>query len=85
MIVIEDAKRLYGFADTSGNILIPCEYEKAYPFSEGLATVKKNGVWGVIDRQGNPVWMFGNEQWASDRSVYHDGIMVIISKKHMLM
>lgn len=81
LIVIEDAKRLYGFADTSGNILIPCEYEKAYPFSEGLATVKKNGVWGVIDRQGNPVWMFGNEQWASDRSVYHDGIMVIISKK----
>lgn len=80
LIVIEDAKRLYGFADTSGNILIPCEYEKAYPFSEGLATVKKNGVWGVIDRQGNPVWMFGEEWWANGRSVYHDGIMVISKK-----
>lgn len=75
LIAIENAKGYHGFADINGNIVIPCEYEDAFSFSEGLAAVKKNGQWGVIDKQGNPVWMLG-DGWRACGS-FHDGIMVI--------
>jgi len=46
-----------GFADTTGNIVIPLEYEydpDAYYlcFRNGLALVKKNGLYGFIDESG---------------------------------
>lgn len=74
LIAIENEERYHGFADINGNIVIPCEYEDAHPFSEGLAAVKKNGQWGVIDKQGNPVWMLG-DGWRGGS--FDDGIMVI--------
>ncbi len=54
IVVIKDGK--YGYVDTSGNLVIPYQYDSAERFSEGLAPVAKmidgHKKWGVIDRSG---------------------------------
>ena len=42
-----------GYMNTAGEIVIPCEYEYAEAFSNGLAFAKsENGSWSVIDKKG---------------------------------
>ena len=54
MPIQKDGK--YGFADDSGKVVIPCQWKKAYQFSEGLARVKdENGNCGYIDKTGKVV------------------------------
>lgn len=43
----------WGFADKSGEIVIPCTYDGAKSFSYGLAAVCVNGKWGYIDLNNN--------------------------------
>ena len=43
--VKKDSK--YGFLDTSGKEIVPCIYDDAYSFSEGLAAVYRNGKGGL--------------------------------------
>jgi hypothetical protein len=51
--VVEDGKQ--GFVDTSGELTIAPEYDKAENFSEDLAAVSKGGKWGFIDTRGKLV------------------------------
>ena len=51
----QDASGKYGFIDKQGHTVIPCKYESADSFSEGLALVELNGKYGFIDKQGNTV------------------------------
>jgi hypothetical protein len=44
-----------GFINADGTIVIEPAFEKAYPFSDGLAAVQKDGVWGFIDTKGRVV------------------------------
>jgi hypothetical protein len=46
------------FIDKSGKIILDQLYEQAEPFSEGLATVKKKGKFGCINRLGTVVVPF---------------------------
>ncbi|MCL2816465.1 MAG: WG repeat-containing protein [Oscillospiraceae bacterium] len=48
----------FGFADTTGKIVIPFEYDDAYCFAEGLAAVEKNGKWGFINKLNEAVIPF---------------------------
>jgi hypothetical protein len=48
-IAIQNKVGKWGFADNHGKIVIPFNYEYAFEFSEGKATVKLNGKWGYID------------------------------------
>jgi|GEM_PF-6036778 len=55
-------KKLHGFIDTAGRIVLPFIYADCKSFSEGLAAVKwiaenemQNTGWGYIDREGNRV------------------------------
>jgi len=50
------AKR--GYYNQKGDIVIPFEYDKAYPYSEGLAPVQKNGKFGFVDSGNNVVIPF---------------------------
>jgi hypothetical protein len=43
----------FGYIDHSGKILIPCEFEDADDFSEGLARVEMTSKWGFINKQGH--------------------------------
>ena len=42
-----------GAIDTTGKLVIPCEWNYVGEFSEGLALVEKNDKWGFIDTTGN--------------------------------
>lgn len=42
---------LWGFADSTGAVLIPCEYEWVEVFQEGAAAVGKNGKAGFINKR----------------------------------
>lgn len=42
----------FGYADRSGKLIADTEYEFAYPFSEGLGCVRKNGRYGFLNRGG---------------------------------
>jgi hypothetical protein len=39
----------YGYADAQGNIIIKPQFDKALDFSEGLAAVEQDGLWGYIN------------------------------------
>ena len=39
----------WGYEDVKGNVVIPAEYEEVKDFSNGLAIVKKDGKWGVLN------------------------------------
>lgn len=39
----------WGFVNTSGALVIDCQYEDARSFTQGVAAVKKDGAWGYID------------------------------------
>ena len=47
---------IWGYADPSGRLVIPAQYEKAKRFApEGVAEVRRNKQWGLIDKQGREV------------------------------
>jgi hypothetical protein len=54
--VAMQARRLYGYADKTGNMVLPAKYEVALPFHNGRAYVLFREKWGVIDTKGN--WIF---------------------------
>ncbi len=43
---------LYGFIDRSFDMAIPCRYEDAWGFSEGVATVCMGDKWRMVDSSG---------------------------------
>ena len=45
----------YGFIDTTGKEVAPCQYDDAESFSEGFARVEKDGKYGFIDTTGKVV------------------------------
>lgn len=44
-----------GFVNLLGKEVIPCKYDLAWEFSEGLAKVRLNGKYGFIDKTGKEV------------------------------
>ena len=38
-----------GYIDRYGEVVIPAIYDHAYPFRNGLASIKKSDLWGAID------------------------------------
>lgn len=66
----------WGFIDINGKTVINPEFERAAPFSEGLAKVKIDGKYGFIDKNGDVVIKpkFDNV------SSFHNGIASIFLK-----
>lgn len=52
---IKQIKWKYGFIDKTGRFVIEPEYDLAWPFSEGLASVLIGKRWGYIDKTGKVV------------------------------
>lgn len=55
IIPIVDYDEKWGYVDKDGNEVVPCIYEEAEPFSEGMARVGKGGKFGYIDTDGRRV------------------------------
>ena len=64
----QDGNFKYGFIDKKGNWEIKPEYDNAVHFSEGLASVMKDGKWGAVDIQGNAVidFLYGGQFFFRD-------------------
>ncbi len=45
----------WGFIDHAGEVVIPCRYDDASTFDEGVARVNVHGEWRSIDRTGREV------------------------------
>lgn len=50
-----DKKGKLGYFDSDGNKVISCQYEEAEPFVNGVARVRKNGKYGLINEKGKAV------------------------------
>ena len=55
LVPYRDGNGKWGFIDKSGNEVVPCKYDDASSFSEGLAFVELDGKYGFIDKSGNEV------------------------------
>ena len=51
----------YGFVNSEGQVIIPPMYENIMCFNEGLAAVKKDGLWGFINKNNEVVIPFEYE------------------------
>lgn len=40
----------WGFIDSDGNEVIPCEYDEVGVFNQGICKVRKNNYWMIIDK-----------------------------------
>src|SRR5262245_24401021 len=67
----------WGFIDVKGKIVVKPTWERAFGFSEGLARVKRGGLFGWVDAAGTeviaPAW-----QSAGD---FHDGLAPVERRK----
>lgn len=46
----------YGFIDTAGREVVPCNYARVKGFSGGVAAVENfDGKWGLVDQTGNEI------------------------------
>lgn len=45
----------YGFIDVNGDEVIPCQYDWAIPFFNGVAIVERNEMYGFVDKTGKEV------------------------------
>ncbi len=65
---------LYGYIDSTGQIIIPPKFKGAGEFSEGLAPVRENGYYGYIDETGKyvlpAVYDYG-ESFVKELAVVH--------------
>lgn len=57
----EDKDFLVGYVDAKGNEIAPCIYS-GNDFSEGLAVVQKDGLYGFIDKKGKTTFDIQNEE-----------------------
>ena len=48
--VVHNAR--WGYINTNGDLVIPCQFDNAQYFSEGLAAVRLGGFYGYIDTAG---------------------------------
>lgn len=61
----ESPDHLWGFMDTTGQLMIEALYDDVMAFSEGLACVNKAGRWGYVDQSGQEIIPFSYRSgWA---------------------
>ena len=53
--VVDDKTNLVGYMDVRGKMISPCIWEDGWQFNEGMAKVKSNGKFGMINQLGELV------------------------------
>ena len=49
---VQNEDELWGYIDNAGELVIPCEWERAGSFTNGIASVRKNHKYGCINKNG---------------------------------
>lgn len=55
LAAVKNQNEKIGFIDKTGVLVIPCVFDAAGDFCDGLCPVQKDGKWGYIDKSGNVV------------------------------
>lgn len=66
----------WGYINTKGEEVIPCQYAMASPFCEDMAAILKDGKWGYIDRNGKEVIPANIE--AEDVGHFSEGLAFVL-------
>ena len=53
LAAVQNENELWGYIDQTGELIIPCEWERAGAFTDGIASVRKNHRYGWINKQGD--------------------------------
>lgn len=53
--VCTDQKGRCGYADLQGNVVVPCKYETAFPFRNGVGKVGKGDKFGMVNAVGKEI------------------------------
>jgi len=68
-------KTKYGFEDFDKNVIISATFDYVFPFSSGVAAVKKDGKWGYINSSGKALTDF-----SFDNAGSFNGFLAIVKK-----
>jgi hypothetical protein len=63
----------FGYIDTTGNLVIPAQFDTAGPFIEGLAAVKLGNQFGYIDKTGK----YAINPQFDQAGNFHDGLAAV--------
>ena len=55
LFLVQNDDGFFGFIASTGIIKSEFKYEAAYAYANGYAAVKEDGLWGIIDKEGNYV------------------------------
>ena len=55
LFLVQNDDGFFGFIASTGIIKSEFKYEAAYPYANGYAAVEEDGLWGIIDKDGNYV------------------------------
>ncbi len=76
----------YGYIDKSGRQVIPCTYEEAEDFSEGLALVEimtdEGDSYYYINNRGDKVLKFSDRISPKREEGFHEGLAIVKVKEH---
>ena len=79
-----DGKGRLGYFDSNGKKIISCQYEEAEPFVNGIAKVRKDGKYGLINEKGKAIgglkYTVMEEYADTDYYLVCDGGSVVESK-----
>jgi len=81
LILVRNTVGKYGFTDKSGDTIIECKFDYAENFSEGLALVKNNLQFKIIDTTGKLYDLSeydGSQKFRHNLGEYHTGLPVIV-------
>lgn len=77
-----ERNRKWGYIDTKGHIVIPQQFESAYPFSEGLASVSIDGKrFGFIDKSGR--WVIKPSSRWNSPSNFSEGLVGVTANRRV--
>ena len=75
-ILVKGKKGLYGYIDVDGNLVVPCKYTRAYPFSDGLASVVEKKLHYYITTEGQLAFRPSGRVYREAFS-FHNGSAVV--------
>jgi len=73
----------YGYLDAKNRLIIPYQYESASTFIKGIAIVKEEGTWKLIDKKNKLITQLDYEPLKSKRNFLSEGLIIYkIDKKY---